>query len=53
MERSDQLDEAGKMIDDICEKYHIALVACVDEETGEQFIAYALGEDVLEQNLSA
>ena len=53
MTTDDRLDQAASQIDAICEKYHVALVACVDEETGEEFIAYALGEYVLEQINSA
>ena len=53
MTPQERLDEASSQIDSVCEKYHIALIACVDEDTGEEFIAYALGEDVLEQTISA
>ena len=52
MTPDERLEKAGNLIDQICLEYHVALVGCVDEETGEEFIAYALGEDVLEQQTS-
>lgn len=53
MTQDERLEAASKEIDEICERYHIALCSVHDEETGEEFVAYAPAEECIPVTLSA